>query len=202
MTKVVDVNDQNSLFTLKEEIKDIDKNLVHTISQLYELTDFKPAEAIRILKNLGISEDQTPAEMDAKVRNTPESFILRKRFFDASISEKDLEGTLVEVISEMSKFVSQNVLGSLTNLIKSMIKLCTYKRLLTKYKDLSFRFLTKGENEVVILLIINISYNIEENKLSLPLRILNFILNRVHICCFASVIKTSFAERKSPSKEN
>lgn len=194
MSKIINLNDVNSLLNLKEEVCNLDHSLERSLDNLlHETTDFNPADAIRVLDILGINSDQDPVVMNRMIHNSPRAFILRKKFFDTNISQGSLEVTLIEIISEMSKFIAANIVQAIVEFVKSMVKICAFKKSMTQYKELTFRFFTKGDEDLVVLLIINISYDEKQKHLSIAERLLNFFLNRVHLCMFASVVRTSFS---------
>lgn len=198
MSKVIDLNDKVSLTHIGEEVSGVDTSIQQCLSKatslLTENIDFDPSDALRILSVLGITSTQSPSEMYAAIRNSTDAFILRKKFFDTSITQSSLEVTLVDIISEMSKFISGNVVQAIIDFVKSMVKICAFNKALTEYKELSFRFFTKSDDDVVIMLIINISYDEKQWNLTLGQRLFNSIFNRVHLSFFASIVKTSFVQ--------
>lgn len=197
MSKVIDFNDKESIFSAGQDVSKIaDTTVNECITQaaalLTESIDFDPADAIRILSILGIDSSQNPRDMYKAIRNSEDAFILRKKFFDSSISQENLEIALIDIISEMTNFIAGNVVQAIIDFVKSVVKICSFNKSMSEYKELTFRFFTKSNDDVVVMLIINISYDDSQRNLTFGQRLFNFLQNKVHLSFFAGIVKTSF----------
>lgn len=198
-TKVVDLHDSESLKRLVDYISQtskIDEKIKHLIIDdaqlLKEYTEVVPKteDIYKIFENLHISENDTPAEMNDHIRSNETSRIIRKKFFNTSISKTKFETILMSIVFDLSQAVAGNILNAIIRLIKNFSLVCL-NTTNTVYKELCFKFFTLDKKaKDIVILIINIDYRATRKQLAIAEKLLNTVLGRVRLSFFGSVIKT------------
>ena len=195
-TKIIDIADVKSMETLYGEVEGFARrhnisleNSIHILHDFKETANLRPSETAEVLQVLGLNENQDPTEMNQAIHNSQYACILRRKYFNATITLKKLESTLTEVIFEMSN-LSGHVLVALIDIIKNIVKICSLDTEDLNYKELSFRFFTKDQrHDCILLLIVNVQFDRSSSRFSLFSNLFNVAFRRLKIVFFASVAR-------------
>lgn len=188
----------SALETLEESII----KAAETIKNYKETLDLSPKQINQVLQNLHINDASSPEEMNANIQSNRKAYVIRRKFLDAHVTRKKFETVLMEIVFELSRSVSGDVLSAIVNLIKNFGIICLeVEEIHTTYKDVCFKFFTKDrETNELLILIININYEDSDKSISFIKKVFHMMLNSVRITFFGAVVKTQLTESRAINK--
>lgn len=166
--KVIDLNNKDNIMELSTDIENVSKNIMEPIRNAINVLsvweqdhDLTISQIQQIYKNLNVSANMSPDEMDKSLReNSNNIVIIEKKYLKTYMCKSEFSSVINSIMEHFSNTLSPNIITAISSIIKNFSIIClTSNRREFSYKDVCFKFFTRcKKNNEILVLVLNIHY--------------------------------------------